>query len=319
MIRFFTDKPGFAEQFLLQSPHWESVSLKSLDEDVRPLASDLFHRNRLCRAESPSPSFWQYLFLIEHAHRSQFDILVEHARAKSPLPHGICLVAGLGEHFHGYKNRRWVSVPGNIHLSAYVSPQQQVSHFGVGFTLLSVVSVLQTLDALTGLKQRAMVRWVNDILLGDAKVGGVLACTQSCGSVVAGAVLGIGLNVTTSPPVMSTPFVPEVGAVSDFLPEDQPAMLALTFERLLHHLELNYHALVAGDYHRLLETYRKRSLLIGREVKVFADIDRNSPEQLAHGRVSSIGEGLELLLGEGDVAVTKGRVVIDHHTQPLIQ
>jgi biotin-(acetyl-CoA carboxylase) ligase len=318
MIQFFTDKPGFAEQFLLHSPHWESVPLKSLDEDVRPLASDLFHRNTLCHAKSSAPSFWQYLFLIEHAQQSQFDILAEHARSRSRLPHGICSVAGSGEHFHGYKNRPWVSVPGNIHLSAFVSPEQQISHFGVGFTILSVVSVLQTLDALTGLTQTPMVRWVNDILLGDAKVGGVLTCTQSCGSVVAGAVLGIGLNIAASPPVTSTPFVPEVGAVCDFLPDDQPAMLALTFERLLHYVELNYHALLAGEYHRLLEAYRQRSIVIGTDVTVFADTDHKSPDQLARGRVNSIGEGLELMLGEGNTAVTKGRVMIDHRTQSLV-
>jgi len=311
MVQFFTDNPGFAEQFLLQPPHWESVSLKTLDDDLRPLAADLFHRSTLCQAESPHPSFWQYLFLIEHARDSQFDVFVEHARSKSGLPHGTCSVAGSGEHFHGYKNRPWVSVPGNIHLSAYVSPQQQVDHFGVGFTILSAVSLLQTLDALPGLKQRAMVRWVNDILLGSAKVGGVLACTQSCGPVVAGAVLGIGLNVRASPPVTPTPFVPEVAAVSDFLPENDPAELAWTFEQLLHHLEQNYHTLVAGHYPPLLEVYRQRSMVIGREVTVFTDAPQDSPQELAHGTVSAIGEGLELMLGEGNMSVTKGRVVID--------
>ena len=311
MIRFFTDKPGFAEQFLLQPPHWESVSLKAVDDDVQLLASDLFHRNTLFRAESPNPSFWQYLFLIEHARHSQFDVLTEHARSRSGLPHGICSVAGSGEHFHGYKNRPWVSVPGNIHLSAYVSPQQNVDHFGVGFIILPAVSVVQTLDSLPGLKERAMIRWVNDILLGDAKVGGILSCTQSCGSVVTGAVLGIGLNVETSPPVSPTPFVPEVAAVSDFLPENDPSLVVLTFELLLHYLEQNYHALLAGHYRRLLETYRQRSLVIGRDIRVFADVLHDSPVELARGTVSSIGEGLELMLSKGEPTVTKGRVVID--------
>jgi hypothetical protein len=68
---------------------------------------------------------------------------------------------------------------------------------------------------------------------------------------------------------------------------------------------------MAGHYARLLETYRQRSLVIGKEVRVFADTVHHSPDELAHGTVSSIGEGLELMLGKGESTVTKGRVVID--------
>jgi len=311
MIQIFTDKPGFAEQFLLQPVAWQSETLATLDQSIQPLATDLFRRNSLCRAEIPSPSFWSSIFFIEHARRSQFDVIDRHARTNHRLPHGICSVAGSGQNFHGHKNRSWVSVPGNLHLSIYLSPQQHVDYFGVGFTILSAISVVQALDALPALRKKPMIRWVNDILLDNAKVGGVLACTQSCGPDVAGAVLGIGLNVLTTPPVVPTPFVPEVASIAEFLPEGTTGTLSLTFEYLLRYLEQNYHLLLAGHYARLLEFYRERSLLIGKGVRVFADAQEDVMDELAHGTVSSIGTSLELMLGDSMLAVRKGRVVLD--------
>ncbi|MCK5572969.1 MAG: hypothetical protein KAJ12_09425, partial [Bacteroidetes bacterium] len=278
---------------------------------IQPLAADLFRRNSLCRAEVPNPSFWSSIFFIEHARSSQFDVIDRHARTNHRLPHGICSVAGSGENFHGHKNRTWVSIPGNLHMSIYFSPQQHVDHFGVGFTILSAISVVQALDALQGLRKKPMIRWVNDILLDNAKVGGVLACTHSCGAVVAGAVLGIGLNVSTTPPVVPTPFVPEVTSIAEFLPEGKTGTLSLTFEHLLRYLEQNYHLLLSGHYARLLEFYRERSLLIGKDVRVFADAQEDLMDELAHGTVTSIGTSLELMLDNSTPAVTKGRVVLN--------
>ena len=40
-------------------------------------------------------------------------------------------------------------------------------------------AVVDALDAVPGLEGRARIKWVNDILIGDAKVAGILAYTQT--------------------------------------------------------------------------------------------------------------------------------------------
>jgi BirA family biotin operon repressor/biotin-[acetyl-CoA-carboxylase] ligase len=177
--------------------------------------------------------------------------------------------------------------------------------------VLAAVSVVDAIDSVSGLAAPAAIKWVNDILLDDAKVSGVLAYTAGVGSAVDAAVLGIGLNVETTPTVEATPFVPRVGSLRDFSSDGAALSQGLVFEALLIALDRNYQLLLDGRASELVDRYRERSIVVGRKVTVYSDDAGSSPQAIATGRVERIGENLELIFAGRDKPLSRGRLVLD--------
>lgn len=311
-MHVYTDNIEFAEKNLVEKPSWKDTALSTLDEKIRILAGRLFPDTISLKSASVENDAWNYLFIIKHAAQSQFDILIELGREQQDLPGGILCLAESGKKFHGFRNRPWVSLKGNIHLAAFLSPGQRVPFFHVGFTILSAVSVVQTMDNLKGLQGRASIKWVNDILIGNSKVSGVIAHTLTQGEAVTGAVLGIGVNVETTPTVKRDSFVPEVISLREVLPNPALCNQQILFNRLIDIIEQNYRKLLNGRYHSLLDFYRKRSLIIGKNVVIFADpVKGEANEEIIRGEVEAIGENLELYLKGIPAPVTQGRLVFE--------
>jgi biotin-(acetyl-CoA carboxylase) ligase len=222
----------------------------------------------------------------------------------------VCL-AGSGKGFHGQWNRSWAALPGNIHLSIHLSPGRGLNDIGTGLSILPAVSLVEAIDSIGGLEIRPGIRWVNDILLGGSKVAGFLVHTHSAGGLVTGAVTGIGLNVGTVPPVAPTMFVPSVTALSGSVADPRSCVPSIILHRVLDAFSRNYQDLIAGRGAGLLDSYRRRSLVLGRRVRVFPDGPGAGREPLAEGTVLSIGERLELHIAGVRRAVTRGRLVMD--------
>jgi BirA family biotin operon repressor/biotin-[acetyl-CoA-carboxylase] ligase len=278
---------------------------------VLNLCNSLYHGNRFQESKLESDLLWKYLFLVEHAPRSHYDLLIELARGDGALPDGVLCLAGSGEKFHGFKERLWSACPGNIHLSAYLAPARPIAQYGVGFTILAAVSVVDALDSIPGLNGRAGIKWVNDILIEGAKVCGVVAYTQTANGTVSAAVIGIGLNVETTPSVEPTPFVPRVAALRDFASPPSAVTQSLAFEKLIQALDRNYRLLLAGKNGALLDHYCERSLIFGRKVIIRSDVSDSESEIIAAGRVRGIGENLELFLEGMSKPVWRGRLILE--------
>ncbi len=245
-----------------------------------------------------------------HTHILVGRVLIEMVRKNYNLPHGILCLAGSGKKFHGFKNRAWISMPGNIHLSVFFAPGKQIRNFSSGFMILAAVSVLQTLDTIPTLQKKSMIKWVNDIFIEDAKVCRVIAHTLTQGKIVSGVVLGIGLNVEVSPVVEPTVFVPKISSLQDIVPNEIKIDSKTIYAQLIKNLQKNYSVLISGNYNKLIEFYKLRSLVIGKDVKILTDNLKTKSEIIASGRVVSIGENLELFFENRSTPVTKGRLVI---------
>jgi len=306
----YTDSIEYAEQVLSPGLSWKTVSPASVNKEVEKLYADLYHTDSIAACTIDWNQIWNYLFIVKSASESQYDTLIKLAQKEKQLPDGILCLAGSGSKLHGFKDRSWVGLEGNIHLSAFLAPGQKVDHFGVGFTILSAVSVIEAVDSIEGLEKQASIKWVNDILVENVKVSGVLAHTQSQGEIVTSAVLGIGLNVESTPHVERDPFVPGVASLRDFVPRPNKCNQRLVFNKLAPCLDRNYRLLLSGEYHRLIDFYRQRSLVIGREVNVYPDAVGDTSEELVSGRVISIGENLELYLDGVETPISKGRLVL---------
>jgi biotin-[acetyl-CoA-carboxylase] ligase BirA-like protein len=306
----YADAIGFADEvFQRASQPWTSPSVQGTD--VLNLCDSLYQGNSFHQSSLKSDLLWKYLFLIEHAPRSHYDLLIELARRGSALPDGVLCLAGSGDKFHGFKDRPWSACPGNVHLSAYLAPARPIAQYGVGFTILAAVSAIDAIDSIPGLKTRAGIKWVNDILMEGSKVCGVVAYTQTANGTVSAAVIGMGLNVETRPSVDPTPFVPRVAALRDFASDPSAITQGLAFDKLIRALDRNYRLLLEGKNRVLLDRYRERSMILGRRVSIRLDDPGFESEIIAAGRVRGIGESLELYLEGVSEPVWKGRLVLE--------
>jgi biotin-[acetyl-CoA-carboxylase] ligase BirA-like protein len=253
---------------------------------------------------------WRALLIRDHAPGSQYDLLIRLLRAGVPVPDGIACIARTGSGMHGFRGRPWSAQGGNIHLVVHLAPDRVIERFDSALTALAAVSAAEAADAaLAGATQRAGIKWVNDVLVGGRKVGGVLAHTQTRDTVVTSVVLGIGLNVESTPSVERSPYVPAAGALRDVAPQ---CTAAEVLPALLDALRRNYELLLREGAAPILAAYRERSATIGAHVTVVSD--DVAADIVAEGRVAGIGDGLELFIEGRAEPVTRGRIRVSHES-----
>lgn len=307
-----TDKIEFARRCIPQSGHWQACQISTLTPPLATLATELFDCDSIMQTEVDTSEHWDYLFAVNRADKSQYDILSRLAISGCDLPDRTVCCAGSGNEFHGFKNRSWKACPGNIHLSAFVKPEREIPGAAVGYMVAAVIAALQTADSFDLQGESPAIKWVNDVLVRGSKVGGVLARLQTRDQVTESAVVGIGLNVEQSPQVERGSFVPRVAALSDFTPVTEACSHPDAFPRLLKYLGLSLETLEKGNYSKLLETYRHHSIILGRRATIFEDHHTKSDGVIARGLVESIGPSLELNIEGFPDPITKGRLRLDN-------
>ena len=107
---------------------------------------------------------------------------------------GLCIIAGEQTAGRGRHGRTWVSPPGSgLYLSIVLRPRIEPRYLPL-ITLMSGVAVC---DTLVGLGLKPDIKWVNDILVNERKISGILAETVETNIGLA-VVVGIGINLTGS-------------------------------------------------------------------------------------------------------------------------
>jgi BirA family biotin operon repressor/biotin-[acetyl-CoA-carboxylase] ligase len=165
------------------------------------------------------------------------------ALAQAGAPHGTLVTAGAQSAGRGRQGRTWSAPPGRALLLSLVLRDAP--------TLLPLAAGLAVADVAG---PGARIKWPNDVLVDERKVAGILAEGRPDEG---WAVLGIGLNVA----VRIEDLPPELHATAGTLGLT-PADLEPTLARLLEALE----RALALDTAKLLDAYRSRDALLGREV-----------------------------------------------------
>lgn len=305
-MHIITDNRKFAEKILGFNPVWRDA-LKTDANSI--LLQSLFTDKTYC-TQSNIFSDWNYLFIVKHAHSSQYQLLTELAGKDIDLSDRIICLAGSGDNFKGQRDRKWVSLEGNIHLSIFFKPNQPIDYFHVGFTILTAISVIQTIDQIPELKDKAAIKWVNDIIINNAKVSGVLAHTLTQGPKVTEVILGIGLNVESEPHFKTDLFVHEATALKRYVTDSTQLKQSHIISNLLNSLMRNYDYILNGRYTYLLNIYKNRSVVLGKNIIVYSDPINGKPEIIDNGKVTSIGNNLELYLDNKTTPVLRGRAVL---------
>jgi BirA family transcriptional regulator, biotin operon repressor / biotin---[acetyl-CoA-carboxylase] ligase len=187
-------------------------------------------------------------------------------RALDGAPEGVVLAAEEQSAGRGRIGRTWVSPPrAALTFSLLVRPAAVPPARRGWLPLLAGVAVASAVTAVTGVQMR--LKWPNDVLVGPAKLAGILA--EAAGDAI---VVGVGLNVSAEPGELPPPGPGALAATS--LRIAASASAALDREPLLIAIladfERWYQAWyrVGGDPERsgLRAGYTRLSATIGRRV-----------------------------------------------------
>lgn len=193
--------------------------------------------------------------------------------ASSSESPGFVFVAEAQTEGRGSHGRRWCSPKGGLYMTVVLRSSE-----GIGLIpIIAGVVVAETIEAFTGLETK--LKWPNDILVGERKVGGVIAESGWSQGEARFTLLGIGVNVNNPLP----PDLREATSLSTELGEDldiDSFMQALLrrLDRHLRLLELDPDAIL-GSWRALtqtLGTWTEVADISGKTVRGLAvDIDRD--------------------------------------------
>ena len=141
---------------------------------------------------------------------------VIHELAEDGAPTGTAVVARSQSGGRGSRGRQWSAPVGGLWLSVLCRPE--------GEAAIAVLSLRVGLAVAAVLEQdrpgvRVQLKWPNDLLLSDRKLGGVLCEARWQGGAPAWVAVGVGINVANQLPAELGPAAIALGeVVPDILP-----------------------------------------------------------------------------------------------------
>jgi biotin-[acetyl-CoA-carboxylase] ligase BirA-like protein len=319
-LLLLTDAPDAARPLLAPGSDWRRVDPVEFEPKVR----DAWHA---IAADGPDGALWcadgagvapprrsgarRVVLVVDDAPRSQFDVLNERLASGVALPSGLVCVALSGARFHGQRGRPWVAHRGNLHVSVHLPLDVDAAEAQPGLTALPAVAAARAIERLTEGRVVPTLKWVNDVLVDERKVGGVLVATQVHADRVRHAVVGVGINLVRAPDLPVSPrVVPPValGAVDPAgAAEGAWARLLVA---LVDELERGRALLRSGDGDHLVAAFRSRSAFLGRVVTIWPSGDDDGAA-IARGRVLELLPDLSLRLEGVAEPVRGGRMTLD--------
>lgn len=262
---------------------------------------------------------WRDLTVRAETGSTNSDLL---AAARDGAPEGTVLAAEVQTAGRGRLDRRWICPPrAALSFSVLLRPDGVPAVARGWIPLLAGVAVAAGLRAQAGLDAR--LKWPNDVLVGGAKIAGILA--EQAGDAI---VLGIGINVTTRRDELPVPHATSV-VLAGAAPDREQLLVAVLGE-----LETWYRRWVAavaagppvldrtvldrtvldrsvlagpgGDPAGLRAEYLRLSATVGQQVRVSMPGGK-----LVTGRAGDVDATGRLVVGtaSGPVAVSAGDVV----------
>jgi BirA family biotin operon repressor/biotin-[acetyl-CoA-carboxylase] ligase len=177
---------------------------------------------------------------------------------------GAAILADAQEKGRGRLGRRWVSPPGlNIYMSIALRPDIRPRDAAL-LTLLAAVASARGVRHSTGAD--VSIKWPNDLVASEKKVGGILTEARSDPDRITQAVIGIGINVN-----MECRNLPDgLDAIATSLMDETGKRHSRTeiITAILEEFESWYKLLVRSGRGALLSEWKKLSLTLGKRVSV---------------------------------------------------
>lgn len=236
-------------------------------------------------------------------------------RAIAGAPGGMCLAAESQTAGRGRRGRAWHSALGaSLTFSLLWRFDKGAAQLG-GLSLVVGLAVLRALRTLgtpgdCGLRDADCVglKWPNDVVVGEAKLAGVLIETQGDMLGPTTVVIGIGINVNLSDSLKASIGQPatDVNALCA-----QPPSRNRLLARVLQELVIALDAFRQSGFGTFKAAWREHHVLQGKPVRVlFADasaIDATVKDVADDGALIVTVKGKQLHLSAGDVSLRQAK------------
>ncbi|MBE7516934.1 MAG: biotin--[acetyl-CoA-carboxylase] ligase [Chloracidobacterium sp.] len=207
---------------------------------------------------------------------------------------GTCIIAAEQTAGRGRLGRRWAGSKGTgLYLSIVLRPAIEPR----SLPLMTLMAGLAVHDTMHEIGLRPDIKWVNDVLIGERKISGILAETieTPLGRAV---IVGIGINIR------SEGLPPEIAAIATSLSDQGVRINAETIERiLLRRLTDRYTRLLAegGCGETIAEWAERSSYFAGKAIR--ATLGTSTIEGITDGLEPD--GGLRVKLPDGSVNIIR--------------
>jgi BirA family biotin operon repressor/biotin-[acetyl-CoA-carboxylase] ligase len=184
-------------------------------------------------------------------------------------PEGTLVVTEEQTEGRGRRGRSWVSPAGaNLLFSVLLRPAMEGDRVFV-LTMVLALAGLKAIKKVAAVK--AMIKWPNDLYVGNKKLAGILTEFAMREKLVDWAVLGMGMNVGWRPDVPEQGGVPATSLLEEA--GQRVSRNDLLFE-ILKVFEGLYREVVAGKVQALYEEWNQNCLVLGKAVVIESDRER---------------------------------------------
>jgi len=216
-------------------------------------------------------------------------------------PEGTVVIAETQTAGKGRIGRTWISPKGNLYFSVVLKPNIQLQKAPL-LTLMGAVAVASTVR--TMLAQQAVIKWPNDVLIGQKKISGLLTEMSAEQDRIKYIVLGIGLNVNMDLVALPSDVRRNITTVATETGKNIRRTPLLC--QLLLDLE-HWYRVFLEDEERVLSEWKKLNVTIGNRVTVRGLND--TLEGLAQGidregrLIITLDDGRAVHVASGDVTL----------------
>jgi len=222
------------------------VSLEFGIEQIRPLIEGEIGREIIL------------LEAVDSTNRLAMELGVEGAS------HGTVVIADRQFKGRGRLGRMWVSPPlVNIYMSIILRPDIRLQD-ATFLTIMAGLACARAIRAVTGLQVK--LKWPNDLVYSDKKLGGILTEIRSGEEGIIFAVIGTGINVNACPGDFPPDIRPIATSIRNETSKGQPRSLLIA--SILNEMDLWYGLLRRSGRKPLLDEWRRLTSTLGRAVMV---------------------------------------------------
>jgi biotin-(acetyl-CoA carboxylase) ligase len=311
MTIWFTDAPSSARQFVAPDVRWNPV--ENIPAWLRLLANGAAVWQAVA-SPSLASTPEETMVMIDDAAESQFDVVLQAARAGIALPSRLVCLAMTGSGFRGQRQRPWSALRGNLHLTVHHVVQLDAAFVQPALTMLPAVAAAETIREVSGGRLHPKIKWVNDVLIGGAKVSGVLTATGVSGATIDRVTFGVGMNISESPAIEPSPFVPLAGCLAD-ADRDLHAALPAIFHEITTRLFALLALVEQGNTKEIFVRYRDLAGFLGERVVVWPEGTTNwqSASPLCAGTVLALNPDLSLQISGQTQPLNSGRMALQEN------
>ncbi len=220
-------------------------------------------------------------------------------------PEGLVVIADAQSHGRGRHGRRWISPPEvNLYFTVLLRPPFSPDEATI-LPLMASVAVVKGIRGYTGIE--TSIKWPNDIMLKDKKVGGILMEMKTKGGMIDTIALGTGINVNMS----SNMFDSEIKDIATSLKEEAERDIDRfgLLKEILIRLDYGYKELLGGNRDAIIGEWLCRDSTMGNKVVVADTEGREICRGIAEG-IDGIGRLIVRLSSGRMEKVSAGDIMI---------